>query len=479
MLRILSHLRATDSTSEGFLSASGRAGQFANFLDARPSRWIAAFLGAGLAAATVGTWVTSHVRTNIEQAHAETTARHIRSLLAPMVHELDKPGVLTDQTIMRMEAALSTLEFSPDILDFKIWKRPGLVAYSRHPGSTGRVYEESEGLLTAWDGGTVAEFDRLADEESAEIREIGVPTMEVYSPLRDAGTGRVLAVFELYEKVEGLSGRLMRTAIMSWSLVATMALALTALWYGLSVQGKRMMKRQRADLLGLLKSGRSEAARRPAYGDRPDVLREIANELHDGPTQLMSAALLRLSSLEDPKAPEGEMAAIRKLLAASIEETRSVCASAAVPGASEATSRDIVVAAIGSHEERFGDRSLAIHLRRPPSGPSSAAFTPTLPQRLCLFRFVQETLNNAQRHAPDAKVVVEIVETRSSLVVEVSDDGPGFDFEQERSNTYGLNGLMRRASMCGGACEVLTRPGLGTCLSLKFGFEVQYEVAGT
>src|SRR5262249_15671557 len=49
---------------------------------------------------------------------------------------------------------------------------------------------------------------------------------------------------------------------------------------------------------------------------------------------------------------------------------------------------------------------------------------------ICIYRLVQEALNNAARHASARNARVEIVETKQALRVEISDDGGGFDSER-------------------------------------------------
>jgi signal transduction histidine kinase len=68
---------------------------------------------------------------------------------------------------------------------------------------------------------------------------------------------------------------------------------------------------------------------------------------------------------------------------------------------------------------------------------------------LSAYRIVQESLSNAARYAPGAKVGVEIRYQRQELVVRVSDDGP-HGTPQEPGGGHGLVGMRERATMLGG-----------------------------
>ena len=81
--------------------------------------------------------------------------------------------------------------------------------------------------------------------------------------------------------------------------------------------------------------------------------------------------------------------------------------------------------------------------------------------RICVYRLVQEALNNAVRHsgAKNAKVMVRAV-CRRSITVRVSDDGRGFD--PQRTRGLGLLGMEERVKRLGGTLTVESKPGQGS-----------------
>jgi signal transduction histidine kinase len=76
---------------------------------------------------------------------------------------------------------------------------------------------------------------------------------------------------------------------------------------------------------------------------------------------------------------------------------------------------------------------------------------------------VREAVSNAVRHARASSIAV-IVEADEDLLVEVVDDGVGFDTEAPRS---GLENLDWRARQCGGELVVRAEPRGGTRLSWR------------
>ncbi|MCU1258202.1 MAG: histidine kinase, partial [Bryobacterales bacterium] len=89
--------------------------------------------------------------------------------------------------------------------------------------------------------------------------------------------------------------------------------------------------------------------------------------------------------------------------------------------------------------------------------------------KTCVFRVIQEALNNCQKHASPTKVQVVIEQKRDSLSVQVEDDGAGFIINEKnvRHSGLGVLGMRERASMLGGSVSVQSSPGMGTLLTLS------------
>ena len=88
----------------------------------------------------------------------------------------------------------------------------------------------------------------------------------------------------------------------------------------------------------------------------------------------------------------------------------------------------------------------------------------TLPDPLmvCIYRVVQEAVNNAQRHAHAKNVRVELKETDTSVQVQIKDDGSGFDGKRTRG--IGLLGMEERVKRLGGTITIDSQPAAGTTI---------------
>jgi NarL family two-component system sensor histidine kinase YdfH len=85
------------------------------------------------------------------------------------------------------------------------------------------------------------------------------------------------------------------------------------------------------------------------------------------------------------------------------------------------------------------------------------------------LRCVSEGLTNCTRHARARSARVSATRQGSRVVVEIADDGVGFDpiAAATRADHYGLLGLRERARLAGGALAVESEPGRGTRIRLE------------
>ncbi|HEY3020961.1 MAG TPA: GAF domain-containing sensor histidine kinase [Solirubrobacteraceae bacterium] len=88
-----------------------------------------------------------------------------------------------------------------------------------------------------------------------------------------------------------------------------------------------------------------------------------------------------------------------------------------------------------------------------------------------VLRIAQEALHNAQRHAGAQRVAVRLGGREGRLVLEVADDGAGFDpaDPELRSRRLGLTSMEERARRIGGRLEIRSAPGAGTTVRLEVG----------
>jgi signal transduction histidine kinase len=85
--------------------------------------------------------------------------------------------------------------------------------------------------------------------------------------------------------------------------------------------------------------------------------------------------------------------------------------------------------------------------------------------KVCVYRVIQEALNNAQRHAHAKNVLVELTQSSDATRVKITDDGSGFDAKRTRG--MGVLGMEERVKRLGGTINIDSRPGAGTTITVE------------
>jgi signal transduction histidine kinase len=91
------------------------------------------------------------------------------------------------------------------------------------------------------------------------------------------------------------------------------------------------------------------------------------------------------------------------------------------------------------------------------------------------FRVVQESLTNVARHAQASRVDIHLERGAEHVLIEVRDNGKGFDPEQLPRGTLGMLGMRERGHMLGGAVTIDSAPGQGARVRVHIPIQVDPE----
>jgi signal transduction histidine kinase len=87
-------------------------------------------------------------------------------------------------------------------------------------------------------------------------------------------------------------------------------------------------------------------------------------------------------------------------------------------------------------------------------------------KEVALYYIVQEALNNVLKHAHAKSVTVSLKQTRRNLILEVVDNGEGFDAKTLDPGGMGLPNMKIRASRINAKLNVISQPGKGTTVRI-------------
>lgn len=199
-----------------------------------------------------------------------------------------------------------------------------------------------------------------------------------------------------------------------------------------------------------------------------EARKKLARDLHDGPTQSVSAITMRVNlarrMLErDPQAASEELSKIEDLARRTTKEIRHMLF----------TLRPLVLESQGlaaalqsmaeKMKETFGQTVLV-------KVDAKALEQLEMGKQGVIFYIVEEAVNNARKHAQAVHIWVRLrpLEKEPEIILlEIADDGAGFDVEAvnrsyDRRGSLGMVNLRERAELVNGMLNIESAPGKGT-----------------
>jgi signal transduction histidine kinase len=193
----------------------------------------------------------------------------------------------------------------------------------------------------------------------------------------------------------------------------------------------------------------------------------IARDLHDSVSQSLFSTVLHTRSAQraleqedvSPSGPLSQaLSSIGELTRGAQGEMRALIFELG-PSAVE----DGLVAALAQHASRVGTRDrLIIDVRGPEGRLAVSRGTETQ-----LFGIGREAIANVLKHAHASKAWIRVEARSASVVLEVRDDGRGFDGMARHPGHFGLESMTSRAAQIGGVLTLESAPGHGTLVSVE------------
>lgn len=234
--------------------------------------------------------------------------------------------------------------------------------------------------------------------------------------------------------------------------VEQMEMATTLVSYGLvALQNAQLIAELRAERENLL--AREE-----------EVRKQLNRDLHDGPAQALAAITMTLGFIKrlvesEPQRVVPEIEKLMTVAQRANHEVRTLLFEL----------RPLVLETQGlaptlrQYLERFDQT------KGPQIILEGGDELEPLPKRVqgTLFNIVQESVNNAIKHAQAQHIWIRIQPRGDELTIVVQDDGKGFDLQAvkasyDKRGSFGLLSLEERARLVGGIAELLSAPGAGT-----------------
>jgi signal transduction histidine kinase len=426
-------------------------------------------LGGGI----VGYALGQLIETSAINRTTAVTALYVEGFIAPELQSLAADPNLTPAEIAAMERLLKDSTLSQTIVSFRIWSIDGRILYSPLAELIGRRFDMTGERGRAARGAVIGDISDLSDPENVYERQHWSRLIEIYLPVRAISSSQIIAVAEFYQRPDELEAEVNGDRLIAWGLVGGATILAYLALVRVVRQGSETIVRQQdelrqrvRELSTLLDQNASLHDRVRHAAIRTTALtelerRRIGSDLHDGPSQTLAFALLRLDAVEGRlgvtgKADDSDLTAVHGALREALADMRAIAAGLRSPELEEAKPAEIVRRAVDDHGRRSGTPASVDTEGIPDRAP--------LATKIALYRILSEALSNAARHGGGAGVEVKVTEsTHGWLAAEVRDEGPGFDIRHKPGRGHlGLAGMRERAELLGGRFELHSAPGRGT-----------------
>jgi two-component system sensor histidine kinase DegS len=198
--------------------------------------------------------------------------------------------------------------------------------------------------------------------------------------------------------------------------------------------------------------------------------KRLSREIHDGPAQMMANVLMRSELIEKVYKESGpeeafvEIQNLKKMVRSALYEVRRIIYDLR-PMALDDLGLVPALNKFLSTLEKYNksvNRNTAIRFR-------NVGLEVRLPSRLeiALFRLIQESVQNALKHANAKEIVVKLEIGKDKVVAMIKDDGQGFDIHERKSNSFGIVGMKERIELLEGELKIDSKPGKGTIVMLS------------
>lgn len=415
---------------------------------------VAQFLAAGFLTLVAVVVATSTLSRSAADQEAINDARRLTRVLALSVAEPSIPPGLVEgdpAAIDQLDRRVLDKLLVEDVRRIKIWDAEGTILYSDRTELIGSTYPLGDDELDIVEhGGTDAEISDLDRPENRFERELG-GLLEVYTRI-ESPEGEPL-LFEAYFSSAEIAGKraevLDRFLPITLGALFVLVLVTTPLMVLLTRRAARTSQERERLLQAALHASDAERLR-------------IARDLHDGVVQDLAGSSYALSTVSTragvPAPLATELDDVSRSLRTSMRALRSLLVEIYPPDLHTAG----LAAALNDLVAPLAAAGIEVDLDV--SGDEDASATAVA----LAWRVAQESVRNVARHARASRMSVTVRREGDSLLLEVVDDGVGFDPDAQRpSGHLGLRSLDSLARDAGGTLVVTSAAGAGTTVHLE------------
>lgn len=194
--------------------------------------------------------------------------------------------------------------------------------------------------------------------------------------------------------------------------------------------------------------------------------KRVSREIHDGPAQMMANVMMRSDLIERVYRERGsneafkEIRDLKKMVRNALYEVRRIIYDLRPMALDDLGLVPTLKKYLQTTEEYHKKTKIVFaNLKEEKRLPAN--------YEVALFRLVQESVQNAIKHAQPSEIIVKLEIDQSKVSAVIKDDGIGFDTSQKKTNSFGLIGMRERVELLEGELSIDSKIGKGTVVLIQ------------
>ncbi|CAM3952953.1 sensor histidine kinase [Mesobacillus thioparans] len=197
-----------------------------------------------------------------------------------------------------------------------------------------------------------------------------------------------------------------------------------------------------------------------------DERKRLSREIHDGPAQMMANVMMRSDLIERVYKERGadeairEIRSMKKMVRSALYEVRRIIYDLRPMALDDLG----LVPTLKKYLQTIEEYHKTTRIQFTNIGEDKR-----LPSKyeVALFRMIQESVQNALKHAQATQIQVKLEIKREHVMAVIKDEGKGFDINEKKPESFGLLGIRERVELLEGELSIHSKIGTGTLVIIQ------------
>ncbi|WP_019153871.1 sensor histidine kinase [Robertmurraya massiliosenegalensis] len=194
--------------------------------------------------------------------------------------------------------------------------------------------------------------------------------------------------------------------------------------------------------------------------------KRLSREIHDGPAQMMANVMMRSDLIERVYKEYGadealtEVKNLKKMVRNALYEVRRIIYDLRPMALDDLGLAPTLKKYLQTIEEYHNTTKISyVNVGEEKRLPTK--------YEVALFRLIQESVQNALKHADANEIKVKLEIGKEYITVLVKDNGQGFDIDERKPESFGIIGMRERVELLEGKITINSKIGTGTAILIQ------------